>query len=269
MTGESPPELAEALLAAIGLEIAAGRGYDDWLDTLTRVRPWWHRDGLIAIVSGCAAIELHGQAGDLAAAETVQADVVADVSALWQTSGWQGQIRLNTLLLGQLASAAVHASASERADLSRRGDALTAVTAEVVAQNAARGREVGPEAGAWLARAAAEQSRLHWLADVDSGSPEELVERWQAAVLAFEGFGHVYEAVRSRTRLAAVLRATGRGAEAAAEIAPARAVASRLRSQPLLAELRSLGVRAAHPRQPARSPKDASLTAREEACSVT
>lgn len=264
MTGESPPELAEALLAAIGLEIAAGRGYDDWSEALNRVRPWWHRDGLIAIVSGCAAIELYAQAGDLPAAEAVRADVVSDVSALWQTSAWQAQIRLNTLLIGQLGSVAVHASGSERAELVDRGDALSEVTADVAAQNAARGRHVGPEGEAWLARAAAEHARLRWLGGVDPEPQDELLERWQAAVVAFERFGHVYETARSRARLAAVLRASGRAADAAEEVARVRTVATALGSEPLLAELRQLGVRAGHVRRPASSPRDAPLTPREQ-----
>lgn len=264
MTGESPPELAEALLASIGLEIAAGRGGREWLDVLTRVRPWWPRDGLVAIVSGCAAIELHGQAGDVGAAEGVLADVVADVSTLWQTSSWQAQIRLNTLLLGQLGSVATHASGSERAVLAHRGEALAAVTAEVAAQNVARGRGFGPEGAAWLVRAEAEQARLRWLTGVEPDPRAELVERWQAAVRAFDRFGHAYETARSRVRLAAVLRATGRAADAAEEISRARTVATTLRSEPLLAELRGLGTRVGQARQPASSPRDAPLTPREE-----
>ncbi len=57
-TGESPPELAEALLAAVGMELAAGQGDVGALGGLARLRPWWQRDGFVAILSGAAAIEL-------------------------------------------------------------------------------------------------------------------------------------------------------------------------------------------------------------------
>ncbi len=64
-TGESPPELAEALLAAVGMEVAAGLGDVGALQSLDRLRPWWQRDGFVAILSGAAAIELLGHGGDL------------------------------------------------------------------------------------------------------------------------------------------------------------------------------------------------------------
>ena len=68
VTGESPPALAEATLAGVGLSVAAGRGEQGALETLSGLRESWHLDGMIAILCGSAAIDLHGDTGDFAAA---------------------------------------------------------------------------------------------------------------------------------------------------------------------------------------------------------
>jgi len=89
-------------------------------------------------------------------------------------------------------------------------------------------------------------------------SEEELLSAWEAAVAGFETFGHVFEAARSKTRLAAVLRSLGRTAEARSHADPAREVAHRLGAEPLLRELREAG--ASPQRQDARA---GALTPRE------
>jgi DNA-binding CsgD family transcriptional regulator len=263
LAGESPPGLAEALLAAIGLEVAAGLGRSSALEVLPRLRPWWRRDGMIALLSCAGAIDLLGNKGDIAAAEAVHGDVIATTAALWHNPNFQGRIRLGALLLGQLASAAARAGLAERADLSRRGDELVAGTAEVTADDLAAGRRRGPESTAWLARLTAEHGRLRWLTGVDPLTEERLIDGWHAAVSAFEQFGHIYETARSRTRLAAVLQATGRAAEAAEEISLAREVATRLGAEPLLAELRALHMPDRPAARASRSRHDVPLTPRE------
>jgi DNA-binding NarL/FixJ family response regulator len=258
--GQARPEFAEALLAAVGLQLAADRGDADGLDRIAGLRAWWRRDGLIAISSGAAAIELLGQSGDLAGAQAMYDDVVASVSKLWQRMTFHARIRLNALLLGHLATAAASASVSERADLATRGDTLAAATASVVAADE---RPQGPEGAAWMARARAEHARLHWLAGVNPPAEDELVETWQQSVAAFETFGHVHETARSLTRLAAVLRATGEPARAAEAAATAREIAVRLGAKPLLAELRVLADPGAAAPRPQRSSSGDTLTARE------
>ena len=130
VSGESPPALAEAVLAAVALAVAAGRGDHRALDLLPRLRSWWERDGLrswserdglIAILSGAAAIDLYGDRGELDAASAVHDDVVACVGEMWQLPDFQARIRLNGLLLGQLCAEAVRGGISERATLVRPG----------------------------------------------------------------------------------------------------------------------------------------------------
>ena len=94
----------------------------------------------------------------------------------------------------------------------------------------------GPEAQAWLARLEAERLRLSWAAGLEV-PVDALVAAWRETLVRFELFGHVPEAARTKARLAAVLRADGQTAEADELVADARATATRLGAQPLLAEL--------------------------------
>jgi DNA-binding CsgD family transcriptional regulator len=123
-----------------------------------------------------------------------------------------------------------------------------------------RKRPFGPEGVAWVTRAHAEHLRLRWLAGQQSPDEAELVAAWESAVDAFRVMGHVFELARSQARLAAVLRAVGRGAEADRLLEEARPVAGALGARPLLAEVEALSGR---PRGPARRPGSEALTARE------
>ncbi len=119
----------------------------------------------------------------------------------------------------------------------RQGDQLAGSALEV----AASVRHNGPEGQAWESRVAAERARLHWVGGGADYTPQDgLIEAWQESVDTFASFGHVYETARSRVRLAAVLRAAGKVAEAKVESEAAREIAERLGAQPLLRELRGL-----------------------------
>ncbi|HSE69693.1 MAG TPA: AAA family ATPase, partial [Nocardioidaceae bacterium] len=93
VTGEAPPELIEVSLAAIGLGVAAGRGDAEALRTFQRVRPWWDKDGVVAIYSGAAAIDLYADSGDYESAIRVYEEVVDSVTALWQVSTFLARFR--------------------------------------------------------------------------------------------------------------------------------------------------------------------------------
>ncbi|HEX3708032.1 MAG TPA: AAA family ATPase, partial [Mycobacteriales bacterium] len=89
---QTPPEIAAALFDAVALELAAGRGETAALAAMPRLRARWQLDGLVAITSGGAAIELFGQRGDLASAMATHDDAVAFVSALWQRPGFHARV---------------------------------------------------------------------------------------------------------------------------------------------------------------------------------
>ncbi|MGN6472119.1 MAG: helix-turn-helix transcriptional regulator [Mycobacteriales bacterium] len=258
--GRTPPEIAAALFDAINLEIAAGRGDTGALAVMPKLRARWQLDGFVAITSGGAAIELFAQRGDIAAAMATHDDVVTFVGVLWQRMGFNARLRLGTLLVGCLATAAATASASERTELVRRG----AEVAEAARAVWRAMRTPGPEGVAWAARLEAEELRLRWLAGAEPGpSSEDLIAAWRETTSAFEQFGHVYETARSRARLAAALTAAGDSAGAAAETALAREVATRLGADALLRELGGqLGGDAAA-RRPAKQRDLDALTPRE------
>jgi DNA-binding CsgD family transcriptional regulator len=117
------------------------------------------------------------------------------------------------------------------------------------------GRQVGPEALAWLARAEAEWTRVEGRSDPG---------RWSAAADAF-GYGYLYEEARCRWRLAEALLADGDRERAATQARAAHEIAGRLGAAPLLAELEALGRRGRLDLgvQPPPSPDRAGLTPRE------
>ncbi|MFC6007746.1 helix-turn-helix transcriptional regulator [Angustibacter luteus] len=236
----APPAAAEALLAAQSLAVLVGRGDPRAVDLLEAVRPWWDREGVVAICCS-PMIDGFGDAGDAAAATAVHDDIVTAVTTLWRRSSLQAQVRMSALLLGQLAAEAAHEGTAQRADLARQGDEVAARgLASATWTKEPQGRP-GPEGAAWVARLTAEHARLRWVSGVDAPEADELVRLWSAAVQAFETFGHAFETARSQARLAAVLRAAGRGDEAEPLLVAARATALRLGAQPLLAELRRVG----------------------------
>ncbi|MEP6695652.1 MAG: AAA family ATPase [Pseudonocardiales bacterium] len=262
VAGESPPAMAEAVLTSVGLSVAAGRGRHDALDLLPNLRPWWDRDGLVAIFTGGPTIDLHGDRGDPTSAIEVHDRVVSAVCRLWQVPAFEAQIRLSGLLLGQLGTAAGRSGGAERTTLASRGERLVAAVSEVLEHSRLRGRRRGPEGKAWLARVSAEHARLRWLTGSDPPDEDELVTAWLSAVAGFEAFGHVHELARSRLRLAGILRAVGRPAEAAEHLREARSVAVQLGAEPLLTELRGLGVATSGPAA-AESRRSDQLTPRE------
>jgi DNA-binding CsgD family transcriptional regulator len=240
-TGESPPPVAEALLASVALAVHAGRGEAAALERLDRVRSAWERDGFVAILSGTAAIDLLGDAGDLDGVLAMHDAVVQAVRERWQVKTFMAQVRLTALVLGHLAQAVADRGGAEREALVRQGDELLAAGREAMTRAEARGRSIGPEGRAWAARAEAEHLRLRWRSGVGIPDEDALLSAWERAVAAFDELGHVYEAARSRSRLAGVLRTLGRTTDAREHADPAREVAHRLGAQPLLAELRAAG----------------------------
>ncbi|HEY7048173.1 MAG TPA: AAA family ATPase [Jatrophihabitantaceae bacterium] len=237
---ESPPALAEAMLGAAGMAVSAGRGETTALDLLAVLRPWWQRDGLIAVLSGGAAIDLYVDAGRSESALRVLDELVAVVGELWQQPWFLGRIRLSALGLSALSAAAATQTSDDRAGSVERGRELVAAGRTTLHRGQPFGGRLGVEGVAWQARLEAEWARLRWLGGVEPPDVDEHIALWQRTVEAF-GYGHVFEQARSQARLAAVLRAAGRSAEATEQAGLARTAAKRLNARPLLDELRQLG----------------------------
>jgi DNA-binding NarL/FixJ family response regulator len=258
-SGQSPPQLPEAMLNAVKMLVAAGRGEHTALAYFERSRPLWEREGLLALVGGAAAIDLYGDRGHIDAMLAAHDDVVSTLKRIWQDL-FMGRIRLTALVLGQLASAANTTRVSHREDLMSRVADLVAAVEGVRLRVETRKQPLGPEGVAWLARSHAEHLRLRWLTDIDPPDEKDLVCAWEDTVAAFIAMGHPFETARSQARLASVHRALGRSGEARKNADAARDTARRVGAEPLLAELRQLG--------PSRSRdtdtrRDTDLTARE------
>jgi DNA-binding NarL/FixJ family response regulator len=261
LSNESPPDLAEAMVRASGMLVSAGRGDAAAIDLMPALAPHARREGMVALFAGFAAIDLHGDRGDLAAATAAHDDVVVTVGTMWANKDFQARIRLSALLLGQLAGAASSTGSHDRAALVDQGDELLEAAQRAVRMREESVWDEGPEGLAWHARVAAEQARLHWLAAVDAPALDDLVAAWQLAVERFQAYGHTFEVARSQARLSAVLRASGQTAEADRAAGLAATEARRLGAGPLQRELRTLGAPSGRP-EPTR--RDEPLTAREE-----
>jgi DNA-binding CsgD family transcriptional regulator/tetratricopeptide (TPR) repeat protein len=265
LSNDAPPDLAEAMVRASGMAVRAGRGDLSALDLLPSLAPHGQREGMVALFAGFAAIDLHGDHGDLAAASKTYTDVVSSVGGMWGNKDFQGRIRLSAQLLGHVANAAATTGSQDRAGLVDQADELREAARRAVRLREASVWDEGPEAVAWVARVDAEHARVRWLTGSEAPELDDLVEAWRRTVARFEAFGHRFEVARSQARLSAVLRAGGQPAEADALAALATAEARRLQADPLLRELRSGGAPAgrADPAVPG-SRRDEALTAREQ-----
>jgi DNA-binding NarL/FixJ family response regulator len=259
ISGESVPAQVEAMLAATALFPRIGRGDAGAADLLAVLRPRWERDSRMALFTVQALLSWHEQHGRADEALELGAELVTLLGRMWQETWFLGRIRLSAQQLAVLSAAAAGASAAERAALGERGRPLVADGRTSAERGLPSGRRLGPEGEAWLARLEAEWARLRWLTGVEPPGEDEHVALWRAAVEGF-GYGDVVEQARSRARLAAVLRAGGRGPEAAEQATLARDAARALGAEPLLAEIRLLGTTAA--RAPAEQ-GTAALTDRE------
>ncbi len=261
VTGRVPPPLPEAILAAAGMAVRAGRGDVDAALLLPMLRPWWERDGMIAILSAGPVIDMHGQQRNPEAAFALLHEVSQLLVRLWD----EGEHYLARIRFSALAMASASSAVATLPELQRR-QWVSRAAVEVEAGRASAGRrrpkgQLGVEGVAWAGRLEAEWARLRWLAGVDPPDLESHLELWTTSVADF-GYGDRYEQARSQTRLAAVLRAAGRIEDAQEQAALARQVARDLQAQPLLDELRVLGT-SRRPGASSAEDGDATLTARE------
>lgn len=245
LEGEEIPQPAAAQLVAAALYVAAGRGETAALSRIPELQAWWEVEGLVAVLSASAGIDLYGSSGDLAAAISLHDDAVELLTRLWRP-GFQAQLRFGALLLGQLATHAAVAPEAARQALVERGEAAARIAGEVWEESLAHGHG-GPESRAWASRARAERLRLRWLAGAGDADLAAMTEAWAEAVQRFDEYGHTFEAARSRARLAAVLAASGDTSQAREAAQSAVEVARRLRAAPLMTELEPLLGRPARP----------------------
>ncbi len=250
---EDPPPTARAMLDAVRVAVAAGRGEVSALDRLPAMRERWHREGLIAIVGGAAAMELLARRDGAAAAVALYDDICDLMVPLWGPR-FGARVRLAALALAAVADEAPRTPTAARDDARALADRIAAEGIGAITAQEDDDRPFSIEGRAWSVRLEAEHLRAVWLlgGEVDLS---DLLDRWGRSRALFAELGHRLEEARARARLAPVLRAVGRADEARQQVDAARRTAQDLGATPLLEELGGSGG------SPARV---AELTPREE-----
>jgi DNA-binding NarL/FixJ family response regulator/tetratricopeptide (TPR) repeat protein len=225
-----------AALSAVAMFVEVGRGRAGAEERLRRLQPLTNEDDWVVYLGGGCGVDLTIWQGDLDRARVLAARVLSVLAAAdeaWELSAiWPATLGL-----------AAEAERAERARLAGNhaveaearstGTTLLEQSREAERRTRSFGRQIGPEALAWLARAEAEWARLEGRSDPD---------RWATAVEAFS-YGYVYEEARCRWRLAEALLARGRRDEATEQARAAHAVAQRLGAEPLRTAIESLSRR--------------------------
>ena len=227
---------AAASLSGVALFVEVGRGRAGAGERIARIQEA-HGDEWAGYMAGGCGADLARWQGDLDQARALTAATLALLDAAdeqWELSAiWPATLGL-AAEADRAARARAAADEAAEAEAIEAGRALLERSREVVRRARSIGRQVGPEALAWLARAEAEWTRLEGRADPD---------RWAASADAF-GYGCVYEEARSRWRLAEALLAAGRRDDALAPARAAYATAVQLGADPLRGEVEALARRA-------------------------
>ena len=245
-------------VSASALYVEVGRGRAAAVDRLARLVPYRKTDQYVAYLAGGCEADLARWQGDperssRLARETLSTQEEAGtpwvLSAIWPAAlalAAEGDLAERARAAGDQAALKEHLAIGE--DVLARARGALQRARDV-------GRQVGPEALAWLARAEAEWTRVE-------GRPDP--GRWSAAADAF-GYGYLYEEARCRWRMAEALLAEGDRERAATQARAAHEIAARLGAAPLLSTLEALGRRGRLDLgvQPPPSPDGASLTPRE------
>ena len=220
--------------AALYVEVGRGRASAD--ERLARLAPYRTSDPYVAyLAGGCEADLMRWQGrperSSELARETLKTQEEAGapwvLSAIWPAAlalAAEGDLAERARAGGDQAAVKEHQAV---------GEDLLARACSALQRARDRGRQVGLEALAWLARAEAEWTRVE-------GRPDPV--RWAAAADAF-GYGYLYEEARCRWRLAEALLGEGRREEAAAAARAAHEIAERLGAGPLLAAVEALARR--------------------------
>lgn len=257
--GETMPEGSAPQLSCVQLYAAVARGDADAIARGTALRRDWFRDGQIALISGGCSIDALTWAGRRDEAVALAVELVDHLGRTW-SDYFLGRIWISALALAALADAADAArlqgaaGAATVRELVARGAELLDAARTTAERGRPRGGRLGPEGRAWLARAAAEHSRL-------TGTDDPAL--WEETTRLFD-YGYRYEVARSRFRWAQAL--LGAGDRNAAEIEAAQALeeAEAMGATPLAEAVRALGRRGRLDLPGVRRSTTAVLTEREE-----
>jgi DNA-binding NarL/FixJ family response regulator/tetratricopeptide (TPR) repeat protein len=227
---------AAAELSAVALFVQVGRGRPGAAGRLARIQQLPSDKQWAAYLAGGCGVDLACWQGDLEQAWARVSETLAVLEGIgegWELSAvWPATLGLAAEAEGAARARAVGDQATLN-EATEMGRALLERSRTAERQARAVGRQVGPEALGWLARAEAEWTRLLGRSDPDA---------WQAAVQAF-AYGHVYEVARCQWRLAEALLGVGQREQATVAARAAHATAVRLGAEPLQGVLEGLARR--------------------------
>jgi DNA-binding CsgD family transcriptional regulator/tetratricopeptide (TPR) repeat protein len=213
-------------LLAVTLYVEVARDGEQAAERVERLQRMSHGDRWATYMTLGCGIELAARQGDFERARARVRAILAELDAAdeqWELSSIWPLTQGLAAEADRAERARMAGDEQAAAEAVQAGPELLERARAALRQSRRIGRQVGPEALAWLARAEAEAARLEGRADPD---------RWAAAAEAF-GYGHVYEQARCRWRLAEALLASGRREEALQAAAAAHEVAERLGAAPL------------------------------------
>ena len=231
---ERIPGAANVSAASLFVEVARGRPEVE--DRLHRLQPLSEEDEWAAYLGGGCGADHALWRGELERARGFARSAVDLLEASGE--GWELSViwpsALGLAVEAEIAQRA-RLSGDERDEQEARASGRELLERCRAAASAARsaGRQIGPEAVAWLARAEAEWVRLDGRSDPDL---------WARAAVGFS-YGYVYEEARCRWRLAEALLVAGHREQAANEARNALDVARRLEAAPLRTEVEALARR--------------------------
>lgn len=222
------------LMATVQLYAAAARGDADTIDRGRSLESVWEKDPQVALISGGCTIDALTGAGRAGEAVELAERLIDHLGRSW-SDYFLGAIWLAALGLAALADLAAvdRLAGKDVTGFLATGDRLLDRATSSAERGRPRGGRLGPEGRAWLARVHAEHARLHGRSDVGL---------WDAATEAF-GYGHRYEAARSRRRTAEALLGAGDRERARVEASAALTEARALGAGPLAEEVAALGRR--------------------------
>jgi len=223
-------------VSAAALYVEVGRGRPGAAERLARLAGYRDADPYVAYLAGGNEADLARWRGELERSSELARETLAtqeEAGVPWVLSAiWPAALALaaEADLADRARAAGDQAAVKEHLGA---GEELLGRAREPLRRARELGRQVGPEAMAWLARAEAEWTRVEGRSDP---------ARWAAAADAF-GYGYLYEEARCRWRLAEALLLEGDRDRAAEQARAAHATAERLDAAPLLAALETLGRR--------------------------
>lgn len=228
--------LEAANLSAAFLYVEVARGRSEAVERLARLESRPRDDDWVAYMSSGCGADLSIWQGDFDLARSRVDRILTDLNEIdesWDLSAiWPASLGI-TAEAERAERARLTSDDALVADAHRAGSILIDRCREATGAARSKGRQIGPEARAWAARAEAEWDRLEGRVSV---------EKCRAAVEAF-GYGYIYEEARSRWRLGEALLAEGEREEADEILRAAHEVATRLGAVPLKERLEALARR--------------------------